>query len=230
MGIEQLTVEYIDHCGSDLSVANSARVSFDTKTEMDTSDVWGPPTLKDKDARLIKYLADHEHYSPFNHTFVTFRCHAPIFVMGQLKKHEYMPWNEVSRRYTDDEPTFYEPDVWRGRSADKKQGSEGTVDLPEYAHIYSGWKGYEGKGNYYSISLYVYKDLLKHGVAPEMARMVLPQAMMSSWIWSGTVKAVAKMCKLRCTSDTQYESRVIADKISTHMHKLFPVSWGALME
>ena len=144
--------------------------------------------------------------------------------------HKFLRWNEISRRYVDDEPEFYQPDVWRGRSADKKQGSEGKVDLPAYAHITSSWKGYEGKGNYYSISLHVYKDLLKHGVAPEQARMVLPQSTMTEWYWSGSLDAFADMCNLRCKPDTQAETREAANQIDRIMIGLFPVSWDALTE
>ena len=223
MGIEQLTVDYVEHSGSDISVVNAARVSFDKKSEAlgHTGIGDGPmvPVVHDSDKNLIKYLADHKHYSPFNHTFVTFRCSAPLFVMGQLKKHEYMPWNEISRRYIDSEPEFYTPDVWRGRSVDKKQGSTGTVE--------GSWSG--NAKLLYADCLWNYKGMIDNGVCPEQARMVLPQAMMSTWVWSGTVKAVAKMCKLRCEPDTQYESRIIAEKISEHMYTLFPVSWSALM-
>ena len=247
MGIEQLTVDYIEHSGSDISVVNAARVSFDLRSKpLGLSGVGdGPmiPVIHDLDKRLIKYLAEHEHYSPFNHTFVTFRCSAPLFVMGQLKKHEYMPWNEISRRYVSAAPEFYRPDTWRERSEDKKQGSsDKTVETLEWSELdteYSTeehpiWEFWEEPIPEYTDFIYgevsqLYQSMIDNDVCPEQARMVLPQSTMSSWIWSGTVKAVAKMCKLRCTPDTQYESRVIADKISEHMYTLYPVSWSALM-
>ena len=94
-----ITAFYVQHAGSDLMVVNSARVSFGKRSEME-DDAWGPPKLKEDDARLIRYLAKHNHISPFNHTWVTFQCRAPMFVARQLQKHEYMPWNEISRRYT----------------------------------------------------------------------------------------------------------------------------------
>ena len=118
-----IKVTYIDHMGSDLSVVNAARVSFGKTSEMDKSDQWGPPKLKDKDAKLIHYLAKHGHYSPFGHAFASFHVKAPIFVARQLVKHKFLRWNEISRRYVDDEPEFYVPDQWRGRSKDKKQGT-----------------------------------------------------------------------------------------------------------
>ena len=224
-----IEVTYIDHMGSDLTVANAARVSFGKTSEME-DDPWGPPKLKKKDDKLIRYLANHKHISPFGHCFASFHIKAPIFVARQLVKHKFLRWNEISRRYVDNEPEFYVPGVWRGRSADKKQGSEGKVDLPAYAHITSGWKGYEGKGNYYKISVHVYKDLLKHGVAPEQARMVLPQSTMTEWYWSGSLDAFADMANLRCKEDTQAETQEVAWAISLKMEDLFPVSWVALRD
>jgi thymidylate synthase (FAD) len=108
-----IEVTYEHHGGTDLATVNSARVSFNKRSD----------ELSEKDAKLVSYLSEHKHTSPFNHAYATFRVKAPIFVARQLVKHEYLPWNEVSRRYVDDEPEFYVPDVWRGRSADKKQGS-----------------------------------------------------------------------------------------------------------
>ena len=119
---------YIDHMGTDLTVANAARVSFGKVSEME-DDPWGPPKLKKKDDKLIRYLAKHKHISPFGHCFASFHVKAPIFVARQLVKHKFLRWNEISRRYVDSEPEFHEPSVWRGRSADKKQGSEGVVNI-----------------------------------------------------------------------------------------------------
>ncbi len=141
----------------------------------------------------------------------------------QLVKSKFLRWNEVSRRYVDDEPEFYVPDVWRGRSADKKQGSGGAVDSIKQVGL-----NYEVTDTH-EVALDTYKHLLDHGVAPEQARMVLPQSTMTEWYWSGSLDAFASMCKLRCASDTQYESRIVADQISDKMSELFPVSWDALM-
>ena len=214
-----IEVTYVDHMGNDLSVVNAARVSFGKKSKLECIDmVKGKYVLNNKDAKLINYLAKYKHKSPFNHTFVTFHVKAPIFVARQLVKHEYMPWNEISRRYVDEEPQFYQPDHWRGRSADKKQGSEGQVKSNfgiEYYHE-KAWKAYD--------------QLLNEGVAPEQARMVLPQSMMTEWYWSGTLYAFAKMCQLRCAKDTQQESREVAMQVSEYMEKLFPASWDALWE
>lgn len=207
---------YVDHMGSDLSVVNAARVSFGKKSE------WNPdrdePPLYDKDEKLIHYLAKHGHYSPFGHCFATFHIKAPIFVARQLVKHEYLRMNEISRRYVDSEPEFYEPEVWRGRSKDKKQGSAGVVNLSGY----DDW-------TYNESCLAMYNDLLSDGVAPEMARMVLPQSMYTEWYWSGSMDAFANMCLLRLKEDTQYETRLVAQQIDKVMGELYPVSWKALV-
>ena len=210
-------VEYIDHMGSDLTVVNAARVSFNKQSD------WMPKVhngeknvLLEKDRKLIHYLARHKHTSPFGHCFASFRVRAPIFVRSQLVKHKFLRINEVSRRYVDDDPDFFQPRYWRGRSADKKQGSEGQVD--SNANV-----------NYHNEkSLNLYNQLLDEGVAPEQARMVLPQSMMTEWYWSGSLDAWADMCRLRGMPDTQMESREVSAYISDKMYDLFPESWKAL--
>ena len=208
---------YIDHMGNDLTVANAARVSFGKTSKMEDN-MWGPPYLKDKDAKLIRYLAKHKHISPFGHCFASFHIKAPIFVARQLVKHKFLRWNEISRRYVDDEPEFYEPSVWRGRSADKKQGSEGVVNIVLDQEVQ--WHR----------QLATYKNLLSEGVAPEQARMVLPQSTMTEWYWSGSLDAFADMCNLRCKPDTQAETRQVARQIDHKMIELFPVSWDSLAD
>ena len=208
---------YIDHMGSDLTVANAARVSFGKTSEME-DDLWGPPKLKAKDDKLIRYLAKHKHISPFGHCFASFHVKAPIFVARQLVKHKFLRWNEISRRYVDDEPEFYVPDTWRGRSADKKQGSDGVSHPPLWLD------------STMNQVLDLYDQMIHDGVAPEQARMVLPQSTMTEWYWSGSLDAFADMCRLRCASDTQYETMLVADNINEKMATLFPVSWDALMQ
>jgi thymidylate synthase (FAD) len=218
-----------DHMGSDLTVVNAARVSFGKKAEpldwqwydYEDGSASGEyiAVLGEKDKDLIRYLAEHKHLSPFGHAFASFHVKAPIFVARQLVKHSFLRWNEISRRYVDDEPEFYVPDVWRGRSEDKKQGSFGEVELSGY----DDW-------TYNQSCLAMYNDLLTDGVAPEQARMVLPQSTMTEWWWSGSLDAFARMCNLRCAPDTQYETRIVADQISRVMGDLFPVSWEALRE
>jgi thymidylate synthase (FAD) len=205
-----ISATYLKHMGDDLDVVNAAKVSFAKESK----------EFDDNSVRLIKYLAKHKHMSPFGHCFASFHVKAPIFVARQLVKHKFLRWNEVSRRYVDDEPEFYYPDVWRGRSADKKQGSEGVVKL----------EGVDGQivDDYAAEALTAYQALLEAGVAPEQARMVLPQSTMTEWWWSGSLDAFADMCNLRCKPDTQLETRLVANQICDKMRELFPVSWQAL--
>ena len=214
---------YVDHMGSDLSVVNAARVSFGKKSEsLGTSGVEGghmTPILHDQDKRLIKYLAKHKHMSPFGHAFASFHVKAPIFVARQLVKHKFLRWNEISRRYVDDDPEFYMPDQWRGRADDKKQGS-GIALADQDIHI----------GTTQRIVFMLYESMLKKGVCPEQARMVLPQNTMTEWYWSGSLDAFSDMCNLRCKEDTQFETSQAAQCISQAMSNLFPLSWEALTD
>jgi thymidylate synthase (FAD) len=222
--MSQIKVTFVDHYGSDLTTVNAARVSFGKKSDWEDGELledeygaYFDPVLSERDAKLIKYLAKHKHLSPFGHAFASFHVKAPIFVARQLVKHKFLRFNEVSRRYVTSEPEFYVPDQWRGRSADKKQGSEGVVEGVTTTE-------------FYEVCRDVYQQLLEANVAPEMARMLLPQSLMTEFIWSGSLDAFAAMCVLRCAPDTQYESRIVADQISEKMSELFPVSWDALMK
>jgi len=217
-----IKVTHIDHMGSDLSVVNAARVSFGKKTTwagqeggLDDGE-GGMGVLKNTDSKLIKYLAKHKHMSPFGHCFASFHIKAPVFVARQLVKHKFLRWNEISRRYVSDNPEFYRPEIWRGKSDDKKQGSDGVVEVEDVLEETNGQ------------ALVTYQELLNAGVCPEQARMVLPQSTMTEWYWSGSLDAFSDMCKLRCKSDTQYETRIVADHISNLMLNLFPKSWSAL--
>ncbi len=219
----QIKATYVDHMGSDLSVVNAARVSFGKSSQLvftDDPDDYG--SLSERDAKLINYLAKHKHISPFGHAFASFHIKAPIFVARQLVKHKFLRWNEISRRYVDDEPEFYVPDTWRGRSADKKQGSDGEVILGTLDKAIVSDSPYD--------ALSAYKALLKADVAPEQARMVLPQSTMTEFYWSGSLDAFASMCVLRLKGDTQYETRLVAQQIDEVMSGLFPVSWKALVQ
>ena len=214
-----IEVNYIDHMGSDLSVVNAARVSFGKSSQLvftDDPDDYG--SLSERDAKLINYLAKHKHISPFGHAFASFHIKAPIFVARQLVKHKFLRWNEISRRYVDDEPEFYEPEVWRGRSADKKQGSDGVSHPPMHLSPLMNQV------------LDLYDQMIHDGVAPEQARMVLPQSTMTEWYWSGSLDAFADMCRLRLPADTQQETRVVAQQINEIMKPLFPVSWESLLD
>ena len=219
-----IDVTLIDHMGTDLSVVNAARVSFNKTSSWELTDWRGSEdyarkkVLSKGDTKLIHYLAEHKHMSPFGHAFASFHVKAPIFVARQLVKHKFLRWNEISRRYVDSEPEFYVPDVWRGRADNVKQGSAGEVNLP-----------YLVPHEFNNSALYEYETLLEAGVAPEQARMVLPQSTMTEWYWSGSLDAFADMCNLRLKTDTQYETQLVAQQIDQMMLGLFPVSWEALV-
>jgi thymidylate synthase (FAD) len=223
-----MKAEYITHSGSDLTVVNAARVSFDRESywENETDPHHGgkiPPynRLSDKDRKLINYLSKHDHFTPFTHSAITLRETVPIFVARQRFKHTVgFSYNEVSRRYVDDPPQFYTPDKWRKRAENKKQGSsdeevkEGQVDLEYNVTL--------------NICLNTYNHLLKSGVAPEQARMVLPQSTMTSYICTGSLAAFARAYNLRSQPDAQAEIRELADQWNEIISPLFPESWRAL--
>ena len=208
-----MTVDFVDKMGSDLSVVNAARVSYaKTKEVFDL-----------KDEKLIKFLAEHNHWSPFGHASIQFRIKAPVFVARQLVKHQVgLVWNEVSRRYVDYTPELFEPKAWRGRPQNSKQGSDGEVelDMNDKHRLKTTMEQ----------CLIIYDSFIKMGIAPEQARMVLPQSMMTEWYWSGTLYAFARVCNLRCAKDTQEETREVANKISDICAEKFPVSWRCLID
>lgn len=211
-----MKVKLIDHMGSDLSVVNAARVSF--AKHHDEFD-------EERDAKLIRYLARHGHWTPFGHTSVTIHVKAPIFVARQLAKHQVgLVWNEVSRRYVDDEPEVFMPSVWRKKPEGSiKQGSGESFSAESGARI--------SKVLYvlHETALAGYEALLEYGVAPEQARMILPQSMYTEWYWTGSIAAWARVCKLRLDPHAQQETRDVAEQIDEVMKELFPISWKELM-
>ncbi len=217
-----ISVELVDSMGSDLSIANTARVSFNKyKDEFEVG----------KDDRLINYLARHEHTSPFRHNQISLRCKVPLFLARQLGKHQAgLSWNEVSRRYVDSDIEFYVPDSWRSRPVDGiKQGS-GEVEIFQTVRM-DEWEGESPKEVYRNavcICLYAYQNMLDSGVAPEMARMVLPQSMMVDYIWTGNLLAFFHVYRLRAGEGAQVEAKEFAEKLEQVVEPLFPYSWKAL--
>ena len=209
-----MKVDLIDKLGSDLTVVNAARVSFDSKVS----------ELTRKDKKLITYLAAHNHWTPFGHVQLQFRIKAPVFVARQLVKHQVgLVWNEVSRRYVDTEPEFYKPFFWRAKSTDKKQGSlNEAVDNDDAMFVL--WE------RTMRVVREAYALMLNSGVAPEQARMILPQNMMTEWIWTGSLAAFARVVKLRDQDDAQKECRKVAQLINKEIikEKAFKFSWEAL--
>ena len=169
------------------------------------------------------------HDTPFNHGFFSFEVKAPIFVARHLVKHEYLIMSEYSRRYITDDVEFYVPEVWRKAAKDVKQGSSS-----EAVGMYESLWGFANTDEDYCAHMkegvYLYNHLIEQGVAPEQARMVLPQSLMTSWTWSGTLGAFANMCRLRLNKDTQYETRLVAESVYSELKKQFPVSAPLLVE
>ena len=220
-----MKVKLIDHMGSDLSVVNAARVSFNKRSELLKVEIKPmgvrrfKHVLSEPDTKLIKYLAKHNHWTPFGHTAITLHVKAPLFVARQLGKHQVgMVWNEVSRRYVTDEPEFYEPDVWRKAADNVKQGSS-----DEDAQVNDKWIDHLNKR-----ALDNYEALLEDGVCGEQARMVLPQSMYTEWYWTGNLKSFANVYNLRTDSHTQKETQEVAKQIGEVIGKLFPISWKEL--
>ena len=204
-----MEVTLIDSMGSDLTVVNCARVSFGKKKEK----------FDEKDSKLIRYLARHNHWTPFGHVSLQFHINAPVFVARQLVKHQVgLVWNEVSRRYVDSKPEIYTPDNWRGRAENKKQGSSEEVAWERCLEYESLMKTVVG----------AYTRMIEKGICPEQARMILPQSMMTEWYWSGTLMAFARVCNLRCKPDTQLETQWIANEINELAVEVAPVSWKEL--
>ena len=203
-----MKVEFVDSMGTDLTVVNAARVSFDKHHELFT----------ESDEKLIAYLAKQGHWTPFGHPHLQFRIAAPIFVARQLVKHHVgLVWNEISRRYIDSKPRFYTTDRWRSKAKDKKQGSgEGLIELQS--------EDYEYIDNALISANAAYSHLLQKGVAPEQARMFLPQATYTEWYWTGSLYAFARVSKLRLADNVQEETKEIAIQISDLVQEKFPIS------
>jgi len=231
-------VDYVSHMGSDLMVCNAARVSFANETdwEVDSAAVQrmrdsGSPTipfeelrmLSVKDQKLIRYLAKHNHWTPFAHPQITLRIKAPISVRTQFFKHKQgFVENEISRRYVSFEPDFYRP-TWRGKPTNgAKQGSEDFIQVaPNTSSLYD---------QAIAAAMYAYNTLLEDGVAPEQARFVLPQGMYTEWYWTGSLAAYARFYSQRIEEHAQWEIRQYAEKIGKIISPLFPVSWKELTQ
>lgn len=207
-------VRLIDWMGSDLTVVNAARVSFNKRKD----------ELDEGDEKLINYLARHNHWTPFAHPQVQFHIKAPIFVRTQLFKHKVgMVENEISRRYVDFEPDFYTPNYWRERP-DKsiKQGS-GDKEIEGKERVYDMYK------QAVNLARDTYDVALIEGLAPEIARGILPQCMYTEWYWTGSLASLARVALQRSDNNAQEETQHYAFAIDDIMSELFPVAWRALV-
>lgn len=232
--------ELIDYMGSDLTVVNSARVSFDQESKLEIIDEPNNyrEVLNAKDAKLISYLAKHGHFTPFTHQTITIRESVPIFVARQRFKHTVgFTYNEVSRRYVDSDPVFYTPQEWRGRAATNKQGSDENIKLEILHKFEAPWEKpgidqiitiKEAYSEHLENCTIIYKDLINAGVAPEQARIVLPQSMYTSYYCTGSLAAWARAYNLRSAPDAGWEIRQVAKQWNEVIEPLYPISWKAL--
>jgi len=219
----EITLRKVD--GTELDIVNAARVSFHKESEFVTGDD-GIKKLKYGDERLINYLASHGHWTPFAHVGATFVIKAPLFVARQLGKHQVgLVWNEVSRRYVDEEPEFWFPEEWRGRPVNAKQGSDGILDDTQPEMVVSQVAQYSVQ-----LACNTYQDMIKVGIAPEQARMFLPQNMMTEWWWTGSLAAWSRVFRLRLDAHTQKETQDVVQAMYDALLPSFPNALTALMK
>lgn len=214
-----IKAEYVNHMGDDATVANSARVSFDKEVTLNDDG-----SLMERDAKLINYLAKHNHITPFTHPQITLRETVPIFVARQRFKHVVgFTYNEVSRRYVNSPPEFYVPTFWRAKpEGSVKQGS-GGIHPNSTTH-------YEAYAEHIRACEKLYDSMIKDGVAPEQARMVLPQSMLTSYYVTGSLAAFARMHNLRNEATAQVEIQDLAKQAAAVIAPLYPISWAALTQ
>lgn len=215
---KQISAVLVDHMGTDLTTVNAARVSYGAESK----------ELTERDKHLVDFLAEHDHVTPFRHAHATLRCRAPIFLARQLGKHQVgFSWNEISRRYKDGEQIkieCYVPEVVLARP--EKLMTQTAIPLPQdYAADMQHYIHCQNES-----AVRQYKGLVDLGVAPEQARMVLPQSMITEWIWTGSLYGWANLYKQRSSEHAQHEARLFAEEVNEIMSKLFPETWKALIK
>ena len=219
--------QLVDYMGSDLTVVNAARVSFNKESDWDSDADWKGMQLRvlsEKDKKLISYLAKHKHWTPFAHPQITLRIKAPIFVRTQLFKHKVgFVENEISRRYVTFDPEIYMP-TWR--SAPTDGAKQGSSDFIQDDHVLRDIQITAGKTHLEGLA--AYQKLLDMGVAPEQARGVLPQNTYTEWWWTGSLSSYARVYAQRIDAHAQWEVQQYAKAINDIIQPLFPVSWAVL--
>lgn len=215
---KQISAVLVDHMGTDLTTVNAARVSYGAESK----------ELTDRDLGLVDFLAEHGHVTPFRHATVQLRCRAPIFLARQLGKHQVgFSWNEISRRYKDNEAIpieFYIPDEVFCRP-EKLMKDTAVPMAQDFADDMRHLIHAAGQS-----ALRQYDHLVGCGVAPEQARMVLPQSMITEWIWTGSLYGWANLYRQRSSQHAQYEARLFAEEVNKIMSELFPNTWAALIK
>lgn len=213
-------VEYVSHMGTDLTIVNSARVSFGKQVE----------ELQDRDKKLIKYLIKHGHTSTLEHNVVTLRFMVPLFIRSQHHRHRTWSYNEISRRYTDFNLEFYEPEHFRKQSKSNRQASIDEWINPEYNVAGHPVSASDLLKQHHDASLYVYNKLLEMGVCREQARGALPQNLYTEYYGTCNLNNLFKFIRLRTHSGAQWEIQKVAKACLTIAKDLFPVSTEALKE
>lgn len=209
-----MKVDYVDHMGNDLTVVNSARISMNRDSQK----------LEPRDEKLINYLADHQHYTPFEHCMLTVIIECPLYIRSQIMRHRTASYNEVSRRYTEEEIEFYNPNVYRKQHKSSKQCSDGDLKDSENLQAQVLTQSIHQK------CFDTYKQLLDLGVSREMARGVLPQNMMTKFYMTMNLRNWAHFLKLRLDNHAQLEVQEIAQDVKKILLDKFPVSGEKLLE
>ena len=237
-----MNVDYVEHYGTDLSVVNAARCSFANESswevtyeddyDVESRTITHVPIqrLSERDAKLIHYLANHKHTSCFEHQAATLRLKVPIFIARQIQRHRTFSYNEVSRRYVDSEPEFFWPDKWRKRADNVKQGSSDdevtSLGLQGFREV----TPQEAADKLVEHAMTLYNTMLEEKVAPELARMILPQNMYTEFYMTGSLRNFSAFLKLRLHEHAQLEARQIAQQVHDILAPLWPVSMEALMK
>jgi len=229
--LKGISIKYVDHMGDDFRVFEAAKATLGGELESEFKRGETDPT------RLINFLARNEHITPFRHPHVTFECEAPIAIARQLGKHQIgLSWNERSMRYRDTVIDVFTPDMFRGRPESLHDGSL-DVDISEnITSVYSSSDCVENLNikelysHAISNAVYAYEQLIEAGLAPEQARFILPQGMITRWVWTGSLYSWVNLYKQRSSGHAQYEVRDFAQQLNEHMEKLFPISWKALID
>lgn len=211
-----IKVSYVSHMGDDLTIVNAARVSFNKSSD----------TLDDKDIKLIKYLAEHQHMSPFEHCTLTVIVEVPLYIRSQIHRHRTFAYNEISRRYTSENLEFYLPtiDDIRQQSKSNRQASDGQLESADAQNAIELMQYIHKK------SLDAYNALLEDGVCREQARGVLPQSLMTKFYMTGNLRNFAHFLKLRTHQGAQKEVREVASQLRTILTEKFPIALAALMD
>ena len=223
-----ISIKFVDKMGDDFRVFEAAKATLGGEEES------GFVRGETDPSRLINFLAREKHITPFCHPHVTFECEAPIAIARQLGKHQVgFRWNERSMRYKDSVIDVYVPDMFRGRPDNLHSGSA-DIDVSGRV-VYEDWNGNDVTvEQLYKVvtdqCLHFYTKLVEAGLAPEQARFVLPQGMITRWIWTGSLYGWYEVWRQRSSEHAQYEARLFANQLDTHMSSLFPIAWEALKE